>query len=479
MRKNGKRLSALIMSFAAAAFVFTAVPVQGLAYTETTATVSTDNVKVRSSASTTASQVTSLSNGQSITIVDETTDASGYTWYKVNAGGSEGYVRSDLVSKADGTEATTTTTTTNSTEENAAAASLPATIATAVAGSTATVISDTVNIRSGAGTSFEAVGKASNGDSVTITGQSSDSDGNTWYEVTFGADGKTGFIRNDFLQVTEAPAETTEAVDAAADPAATGEGGEATEAETTEDQSSGSAVASEAGDGHYSLVYSTDDGAEGIWYLYDNVEGYRVKVNELIEAAKSSDAVNNLVKTNNTYKTILIVLGVVIAALVVGLIIMALRLRDSLYYEDEEEEYDQFAKIDTSKKRGRDDAGASKGGRPAPSEGRTVRPVREDNGARPQRQPVRRADDDDVTVRPRRVSPEVQQDRPVRRSPEERTVRPSRDEMVENRRVPRDGGLRQTITPNVQEPAPRRKPKNFAGDQDDFEFEFLDLDDKE
>ena len=125
MRKNGKRLSALIMSFAAAAFVFTAVPMQGLAYTETAATVSTDNVKVRSSASTTSSPVASLSNGDSITIVDETTDASGYTWYKVNAGGSEGYVRSDLVSKADGSAATTTTTTTNSTEENAAAASLP------------------------------------------------------------------------------------------------------------------------------------------------------------------------------------------------------------------------------------------------------------------------------------------------------------------------------------------------------------------
>lgn len=478
MKKNGKRLSALIMSFAMSAFIMTAMPMQGLAYTETTGTVSSDNVKVRSSANTTASQVTSLGNGDSVQIVDETTDASGYTWYKVKVGDSSfGYVRSDLVTKSEGDA--TATTTTDSIQENAAAASLPATTATAVDGSTGTVISDSVNVRAGAGTTYDSVGKVKNGDVVSITGQASDADGNTWYEVTFGDGGTKGYIRNDFLQVTEAaaPADTGEAVDTTGADMTVAEGDPAAMTDQPADESAGdSAVASEAGDGHYSLVYSTEDSAEGIWYLYDNVEGYRVKVNELIDAAKSSDAVNKLVKTNNTYKTILIILGVVIAALIVGLVIMALKLRDSLYYEDDDDEYDQFAKLDPKKK----GESAQPKNRPAAGEGRTVRPAsRDDGAARPQRQPVRRPEDqDERTVRPRRVSPEVQQDRPVRRPADDRTVRPTREE-VESRRVPRDGGIRRnTVTPDYGE-APRRKTKNFAGDQDDFEFEFLDLDDKE
>ena len=494
MKKLRKRILSLGLSLVVSAALFVTAGVQAFAYTETTGTVSTDNVKVRSSASTTASQVSSLKNGDKVDIVDEATDASGYVWYKIRVNKSEyGYVRSDLVAKAGGS--TSSSTTTSTTQSNQAAASLPATTATATDERTANITEDSVNVREGAGTAYNSVGKVKKGDTVTITGEATGTDNKTWYQVTFG-NGKQGYIRSDLLQISEAaPAEETEGGEGAETAEGEGENAEGSEgSEEGSESQSGSAVTSEAGDGNYSLVYITDEEGTGVWYLYDNVEGYRVKVNELIDAAKSSDEVNKLVKKSNNYKTILIILAVVIAALVIGLIIMALKLRDSLYYEEEEEEeYDRYSQ--PSRRRAREDDEDEEGQRPraarASAESRTVRPSRDDSerAVRPSKEdeerPVRQArparrDEGEASAapRPRRAqAADFSDERPVRRTPEERTARPVRRAEADDER-----SARRPVYRDPQEAAPRprdevrRKPKNFIGDEDDFEFEFLDLD---
>ena len=495
MKKSVKKLLSLGLSMVVSATIFASIGVTAFAYTETTGTVSTDNVKVRESASTTASQVSSLKNGDKVDIIDEATDASGYVWYKIRVNKSEtGYVRSALISKAGGSSssATTATTTTNTSQANGAAASLPATTVTTTDTKTGTTL-DNVNVRQGAGTAYDAVGKVAKGDTVTITGEATGTDNKTWYQVTFGND-KQGFIRSDLLQVSEAaPAENTEAPaeGGEAAPAEGGEGeaveavegGEGEATEGGEDQSQGGAeVTSEAGDGTYSLVYLTDEEGTGIWYLYDNVEGYRVKVNELIEAAKSSDEVNKLVKTNNNYKTIVIILAVLILALVVGLVLLALKLRDSLYYEDEpEEEYDRYAQ--PSRRRARDaeeeEEDPRQRARRTATEERTVRPSRErEEAERPVRTARREPEIDERAARRPRPA-EYDEERASRRSQEERPVRTARrdedDDLRE--RQPRRTSYRAQEQPKAREEAPRRKAKNFLGDEQDFEFEFLDLDD--
>ena len=355
MNKLGKRVAGIMLAAGVALSLFVATPVTSMAYT-TSGKVISDNVKVRESASTTAKQVSSLKNGDVVDIVDEATDASGYVWYKIRVNKTDkGYVRSDLINKSgDSSAKATTTTTTNTTENNAAAASLPATTVTATDTKTATITQDSVNVREGAGTAYNSVGKVTRGDTVTITGEATGSDNKTWYQVTFGSSNKTGFIRSDLLEVSEAaPVESTEGAEGGENPEAV-EGENAEGSDEGQSEESSQPEASPAGDGHYSLVYLEDGESGSVWYLYDNVEGYRVKVNELIDAAKSSDEVNKLVKTNNNYKTILIILAVVVAALVVGLILLALKLRDSLYYEDEEEEeYDRYSQ--PSRRRARDD----------------------------------------------------------------------------------------------------------------------------
>ena len=490
MKNLRKRVLSLGLSVIVSAAVFVSAGLSAYAYTETTGTVSQDNVKVRESASTTSAQVSSLKKGNTIEIVDEATDASGYVWYKIRVNKSEyGYVRSDLVSKAGGSSSSSSSTTSNASQSNAAAAEqLPATTATAVDAKSATITEESVNVREGAGTKYNSVGKVTKGDTVTITGEATGTDNKTWYQVTFGSSNKTGYVRSDLLQVSEAaPEETTEGGEGAEGAEGEGEATETPEeSEASEEENNGPAVTSEAGDGHYSLVYLTDDeSGEPIWYLYDNVEGYRVKVNELIDAAKSSDEVNKLVKTNNNYKTILIILAVVIAALVIGLIIMALKLRDSLYYEDEddEQEYDRYAQ---QRRRARPDDDEEEDERPQrrvrPSDERTVRPNRDEDprAARATRQPRRDEDAEDRPVRSRRpvsASDDEQRQarpsRPVRRNDEDRPVRSRRPEGdADGRRSYRDADAEAPV-----KEAPKRRAKNFIGDEDDFEFEFLDLDD--
>lgn len=478
MNKLGKKIAGLLLAAGVALSVFAGTSLETYAYTQTTGKVTSDNVKVRESASTTAKQVSSLKNGDTVDIVDESKDASGYVWYKIYVNKNEfGYVRSDLVSKSGGSSSSSTTTTSTT-----STASLPETSVTAVEQKTATITSDSVNVRQGAGTSYDSVGKVSKGETVTIIGEATGTDNKTWYKVTFGANGKEGFVRNDLLEISEvAPVENTEGTENV-------EGGENTEAvegedtETTEEQQS---VADQnQGDGKYSLMYITGEDGNGVWYLYDNEGGYRVIVDELISAAQSAEAVNKLRKQAANFKKLAIALGVLAAVLAAGVIYLVIKLRDSLYYEDEEEEeydrYDNRRRPETSSTRrpSRDDDSDRPVRRASErnSEDRPVRRENRDSEGRPSRRladertvrPSRRNDDEDMDVRPsRRVERDVEEDveRPARRPMRDADERPSRRSSEDRQSAPE------------KEEAPKRRARNFVGDDDDFEFEFLDLDD--
>lgn len=485
MNKLGRKIAGLVLAAGVALSVFAGTSLDAYAYTQTTGKVTSDNVKVRESASTTAKQVSSLKNGDSVDIVDESKDASGYVWYKIYVNKNEfGYVRSDLVSKAGGSSSSSGTT------SNSSAASLPETAVTAVEQKSATIITDSVNVRSGAGTSYDSVGKATKGETVTITGEATGTDNKTWYKVTFGANGKEGFVRSDLVEISEAVAvEVTEGGEAPAEGgenAEVAEGGETTEEVSEESQQP--AVSQDQGDGKYSLKYIAGDDGNSVWYLYDNEGGYRVVVDELIAAAQSAEAVNKLRKQVGTFKKVAIALGALSVVLLAAVLFLVLKLRDSLYYEEEEEE--EYDRYDNRRK---------------PDNSSARRPSRDEDEEESER-PVRRSADRDREVRPvRRENRDVSEARPTRRSVEERTVRPSRrdpeDDMdarpsrraernedvdVErpSRRSMRDADDRPSRrvsedrqSASAKEEAPKRRARNFIGDDDDFEFEFLDLDD--
>ncbi len=55
-----------------------------------------------------------------------------------------------------------------------------------------------INVRSGAGTNTSIVTSLGNNTQVSILGQTTGSDGNTWYQISFS--GGTGYVRSDFVQ---------------------------------------------------------------------------------------------------------------------------------------------------------------------------------------------------------------------------------------------------------------------------------------
>ncbi|MBO4457729.1 MAG: SH3 domain-containing protein [Butyrivibrio sp.] len=523
MRKTfGQRIGSVLLSLAVAAIIF--IGSGFVAFAAQTGTVIKDDVKVRESASTTSAQVSSLKKGDTVDILEESNDDSGYVWYKIKVKNNEyGYVRSDLVEKG-----------------GSSSSGGGGNNTTSVSSGTATIIPDSATIRQGAGKDYDSVGKATKGESVTIVGKEDGSDGKTWYKITYG-DGKEGYIRSDLVSESgggDASESLEEIVDISGD---TGESEENTddssevfpEEESYDDTEEAPQEPAVEGDGKYKLEYDSND---ELWYLafQMNDKGVRVKVDQLVEAGLDY---TNLSEKLKTYKTIIYALGGLAGLLLVVIIVLVIKLRDASYYEDEEDEDDdEEDDYSYSKKRSKnkDEDSGSKSRRRAKDDdddddgdSRVVSPKRtiSDEGDPIARRPsaadvytpTKRPSASDMYESPRRTSadimdsisrrPSADDSRMARPSAPERSVRPSVDDsrMARSsrpaerptRRKPESdfttdryssrGTEERSARPSARrdegysfediDDSPRRRAKNFLGDDDDFEFEFLDLDD--
>ncbi|WP_026495075.1 SH3 domain-containing protein [Butyrivibrio sp. WCD3002] len=451
-RKMGNMARAMAIIFSVCT-LFAVQPISALA---ATGTVTSSNVKVRAEASTASEQVSSLDSGDKVDIIDETTDSQGYVWYRIYVNGNEyGYVRSDLISKSGSVSSSNTQ----------SAESLPQTQVTATESQPATVTVASANVRGGAGTGYDTVGTVKNGDTVTITGEATGTDNKKWYQISFGDSGRTGFVRSDLVQLgAAAPAEETaeggevaeggEAVDGEVVEGAEGaEGGEVAEQPAEETANSGISIDT-VGNGEFSLAYKDDGTGTETWYLYDNVEGTQVKLNDLLNYATEGQQTGALKKQAGSLKVALVVMAVIIALMVLAILLLIFKLRDYMYYEDDEPAENSAKKKpqynDSSKKE--DKARTNRVSPERESKGRTVADSR-----RPA-----------STVTPSRERKSA----PMGTADSLNYGGSERKSMQSSRAVDGD--------PVKNRPAQNsRKPRNFLLEDDDFEFEFLDLDDDE
>ena len=132
-----------------------------------------------------------MSKNTAVTITGEAKDSNGTTWYKITVGSKTGYVHSSYLTKKSS----------GSSDNNSSSDS-------DVSGKTMKVAYDAVNVRSGAGTSKGVVCVVYQDETVTVTGQSKDSSGNTWYKVKTSS-GKTGYIRSDLLKAADSSSSDT------------------------------------------------------------------------------------------------------------------------------------------------------------------------------------------------------------------------------------------------------------------------------
>lgn len=291
-------------------------------------------------------------------------------------------------------------------------------------------------VRPDPSTSNPHVDSLTPGTQVVVSGKSVGSDSKTWYYVTFTASNgseRTGYIRSDLLDLgemlpVEAPVEETPA-------------------ETPEEPE-------QPVRNDYELKIETD--AEGVatWYLYDNIKGEKQALLPLLESTPSQ-SVDDEKGTGAIVKQriVIVVLSVLLAALAVAVVVLAFKLRDTYYEDDEEEEADtrRSAKRESAE---RDERRAA----------RRVNDGKEQDGRRT-------TGSEERTARRRTAASEGE---PRRREGQSRE-----NDRQEGRRREREVSYEEDASTEAVRPASRRKAKNFLLDDDEFEFEFLNMDDKD
>lgn len=448
--KKGRHAMRTFAVLGAALFLMWCDPMVSRA--EATGTVIPSSVNIRKEPIPDSEVIGSTTGGKEITIKGKV-DSSGYTWYQVYVQGDTlGYVRADMVEQKGNGEIPTVSASSSGGGSEASSGGDQESAGAESSGGGAqvqpqeeiakqygTISVPTAKVRPDPSTSNNPVESIPSGSQVVVSGKSEGSDSKTWYYVTFtGSDGseKTGYIRSDLMELGEMLPEEEAPVEEPQE--------EPEEPEITPSND-------------YELGLETDSEGEQVWYIYDHVTGQQQKLVPLLEASYAQ-TLGNTEDTDAIVKQriVIVVLAVLLAVFVITVIVMAFKLRDA-YYEDYEEEDDEED----------DDEEEAVDRRPA----RREKEVQE-------RQQRRRTDEDEEEEdrRPRRRG-DGEERRPRRREDAEPAARAKSDRQERRRReVTYEDG------PDVEEavrPAKTRKAKNFLLDDDEFEFEFLNMDDKD
>lgn len=312
----------------------------------------------------------------------------------------------------------------------------------------ATITSASVNVRSDASTSASVAGKATNGMEVAVTGEKQDSSGKTWYAVSFESNGSTvtGYIREDLVeahvsQPEPQPEETT----------------------PPEEEGSGETEPVAPAEG-YSIVYEDDGSGNGTsdWYLHDNTMGNKYKVSDLLGAQEINQKNQELMdKQTGSLKLIIVVMAVVILILIAVITVFIIKLRnayDGDEYDDEDEDDDDDDEEDEYDDEDEEDEDEE-------------RPKKHRFGRRPSRRAKYEDEDDDEEED--EDEDEEEDYRPRRKAASKKPVKakPSRRARYEEEE---DYRPRRSSKSSRAKSDKNWQSKNFL-DDDDLEFEFLDL----
>ena len=403
-----------------------------------TGKVTADTAKIRAEASTDSEVVGSTVQGKTIDILDAVKDGSGTVWYKVSVtGGGYGYIRSDLVETSDTIEVSSSAASSTQTQNTSASEETqkPAeTIPTSIGEQQATIASSgSVRIRSGASTAHDAVTALPSGTVITLIGEANDNAGNKWYQMTCDYNGRKveGYVRSDLITI--GAANTQESSEGENTEGENTEGAEGEEGENTgegegqeTEQESVPEPEPEPEHNDYEIVYAEDPNTgESVYWLHDNVNKERQRLSELLGVASAAnDSIEKLQKQVDTEKIVIIILAVVIVVLFIIITVLIIKIRN-LYYEDYDEDYDEEEEEE------------------------------EEEEPAPVRKRVKKSEDEEV-------APPKKKKQPAKAEPELYAAERKEADAKEPARKPA-----------------ARKAQNFLIDDDEFEFEFLNMDDKD
>ncbi len=428
---------------------------------DTTGKVTVGSAVIREKASTDSEAVGSAVQGATVTITDEVKDSSGKTWYEVYIdGNTKGYMRSDIVEKEGGDDSQSASDAgQEAAQPQATASGASIDPETPMDAQYATVSSASINVRTAPSAHEAQVEKLTQGAQVVVSGQSSgsDGDGKTWYYVTFtGADGseKTGYIRSDLLSM--------------------GDMVPVPEEEAPEPEEAPAPEPEEPVNTDYELTCEKGEDGSDVWYLYDHTGGEgksdKYLLEQLMAATRArSEADQEDAKNLVRQRIVIVVLAVLLVALIVTVVVMAFKLRDAYYedYEDDEDEEEEEEEPPRRRRVQEEEAPRRRRGQEEEDAPRRRRGQEEEDA------PRRKRAQEEETPRRRRVQEEEEPPR-RKRAQEEEAPRKKRGE----EEPPAKRRNRTEEAPAAGGTAQKRKTKNFLLDDDEFEFEFLNMDDK-
>ena len=414
---------------------------------DSTGTVTADSANIRKSADAGSEAVGSVTRGMTISIRDEVQDSSGTLWYQVYVdANTTGFVRADLVEKTGGDAGSQSSG--GQTTSSASGASIDPD--TWLDAQYAVITAQTVNVRTAPATNEAVVEQLARGAQVVVGGETNASDGKKWYYVTFTGTGdveRSGYIRSDLLSLGEMVPVPEEVP---------------VEPQETEPEPETSVA------WDYELTYEQSADGTFDYYIWDytdkgNAKQYPLlRLMEVTKERSDNDAAD--AKTLVRQRIAIVALVILLVLAIVAIVIMALKLRDVYYedYEDEEEEQEERP----VQRRGRSEEAEESG---SAQRRRRTQETEESNTQRRRRS--ENAEENAPTKRRRRTEEE---DAKAERAARRRADRGDRETGVREVEY-REGEAGSATVQTTQ----KRKAKNFLLDDDEFEFEFLNMEDKD
>lgn len=440
-------------------------------------TVKVESAKIRQTADTSSNQLGSVAKGGTVDIIGETTGADGKKWYQVYVdANTKGYIRADLIDRSGSgslptVEASAGSSAGTSSNSGGETASVTATQARA-----ATVVKNGVRVRKSASTDSAEVATLSRGIVLAVTGETTGTDNQKWYQVTFKHSDKdiNGFIRSDLVTFDNVPDDPAISeitgqnnTESPTEPETQAQEEEPSKQENNSDKDEYAGIIymnveeepyimpgfelvsldwnnqkiKAYRNGTFFIVYAQKQNGEEGWYLLDRELGVYQRYPYTAEnvTVPSANALSgNLIP--------LIAMGVVIVILVLIVLILFIKLKgNNEYYEeyDEDEDYSDDDDIEEI-----DDLEDTMDDEPM------RRPVSQGAGRQSSRRPMPQGQNN--------VVPQGQNGQPPRRpAPQRQNAAPQGQSGQPRRPVPQG----QSVAPQGQNGQPPRRPAPQGGGQ--------------
>lgn len=437
MKKLQKKLQLLTLILVAG-LLFLSVTIPAEAYIPKQGTVTTGTT-LRQNADASSAQVMELTSGQQVTVNDELTATDGTKWYQV-------FVNDTTIGYLPESNVTIT-----GNAEGGQVAMQTITITERVATVTA---NSAVRVRAEATTSSNQVASMNPNDTCKVLEDVNAADGYVWYKIEFDDNGTTvsGYVRSDLVTVKEV--QTQQQVPVQTPPEGT--------TPTSEVQPELDP---------YSITSQVNAEGTTVWYLVDNATGDSKEITTLLSAQEVKPAGNT-----GVYKIIVVILLILVIAAAAAATFFYMRWQDAEAFIFELHEKQVRAKKQSTapartapvKQNPVQPAKPTSKGTPT-----TSKPATSTTSKLPTAKPEITEPKKEVPVTPVSEQPVVKQEPKVEVKPAAKEVLPDTADIV--------NATKKELQENQTAPENKQsgwKSKNFLTDDDDLEFDFLDMDDK-